>query len=147
MKKLWWVALPFLAFVVSVSGAVAGTAGEMMDSALGKDLDSIVAKQFGLTGDQSKGGIGALLALGKEKLKAVDYDKIAAAVPGADKYVAKAEKLGLLDKPVGNKSGLEAALTKVGIPKDQVGPFLDTVTQMIGNVGGDEVKKLLASFL
>ena len=147
MKKVWWVALCFIVFVASSSGAFASGASNMMDSVLGKDLDSIVAKQFGLKSDQSKGGIGAILGLAKEKLNANDYDKIAAAVPGADKYVSKAKKLGLLDKPLENKEGLEGAFTKVGIPKDKQGEFLTTVTQMIGNVGGDEVKKLMSSFL
>lgn len=145
MNKVYWVALCVLVFAASSTGAFASGAGDMMDSVLGKDLDSIVAKQFGLKGDQSKGGIGAILGLAKEKLTATDYDKIAAAVPGADKYVSKAKKLGLLDKPLKNKEGLDAALTKVGIPKDKSGDFLTTVTQMIGNAGGDEVKKLMSS--
>ena len=147
MKKLWLVALCFLVFAASSSGAAAGTAGDMMDSVLGKDLDSIVGKQFGLTSDQSKGGIGAILGLAKEKLTANDYDKIAAVVPGADKYVSKAKKLGLLDQPLKDKEGLDAALTKAGIPKDKSGDFLATVNQMIGNAGGDEVKKLMSSVL
>ncbi|HEX4824301.1 MAG TPA: DUF2780 domain-containing protein [Candidatus Polarisedimenticolaceae bacterium] len=123
----------------------ANGATDMMNSALGKDLGSVVAKQFGLTSDQSKGGIGAILGLAKEKLTSNDFDKIAAAVPGADKYVAKAKKMGLLDKPLENKDGLNAALAKAGIPKEKSGDFLTTVTQMISNVGGDEVKKLMAS--
>lgn len=147
MKKLWWVALCFVVFAASSSGALAKGAGDMVDSALGKDLDSIIAKQFGLNSDQSKGGIGAILGLGKEKLNSVDYDKIAAVVPSADKYVKKAKKMGLLDAPLKNKEGLEGALTKVGIPKDKSGDFVTTVSQMIGNVGGDDVKKLMSSFL
>ena len=147
MKKVLWVALCSLVLAASSSGAFAGEASNMMDSMLGKDLDSIVAKQFGLTSDQSKGGIGAILGLAKEKLTSNDFDKIAAAVPGADKYVSKAKKLGLLDKPLKDKEGLDAAFTKVGIPKDKSGDFLATVTQMIGNAGGEEVKKLMSSVL
>ena len=127
MKKAWWVVLCFIVFAASRSTAFASGAGDMMDSMLGKDLDSIVAKQLGLTSDQSKGGIGAMLGLAKEKLNAVDFDKIAAVVPGADKYVSKAKKMGLLDKPLKNKEGLDAALAKAGIPKDKSGEFLTTV--------------------
>jgi len=147
MKKVWWVALCLLVFVASTSGAFASSASDMVDSVLGKDLDSIVAKQFGLKSDQSKGGIGAILGLAKEKLTSADYDKIAAVVPGADKYVSKAKKMGLLDQPLKNKEGLDAALTKAGIPKDKSSDFLSTVNQMIGNAGGDEVKKLMSSVL
>jgi Protein of unknown function VcgC/VcgE (DUF2780) len=117
------------------------------DSLLGKDLDSLVGKQLGLTSDQSKGGIGAILGLAKEKLTSADFDKIAAAIPGADKYVAKAKKLGLLDKPVGNKEGLNSAFSKLGIPQDKASQMVPTVTDLMGKMGGDEVKKMLSSVL
>ena len=139
-------------FVVMVVAALTGFglnahAAAWTDQMLGKDLDSLVAKQLGLTGDQSKGGIGAMLGLAKEKLKAVDYDKIAKVVPGAESYVSKAKKLGLLDKPIESKSNLAAAFTKLGIPKDKAEQLVPTVTTMIGNVGGDEVRKLLSEVL
>ena len=111
------------------------------------DLDSMVSKQLGLTGDQSKGGIGAILGLAKEKMSSADFDKIAEAVPGASGYVKKAKKLGLLDKPLGGKEGLAAAFSKLGIPQDKATQLVPAVTDLIGKMGGDQVKTLLASAL
>ena len=117
------------------------------DSLLGKDLDSLLGKQLGLTSDQSKGGIGAILGLAKEKLSSADFDKIAAAIPGADKYVAKAKKLGLLDKPMGNKEGLNGAFSKLGISQEKAAKMVPTVTDLMGKMGGDQVKSLMSSAL
>ena len=135
----------FVLALVVVASSV--SAAPWMDSLLGKDLDSLVGKQLGLTGDQSKGGIGAILGLAKEKLNAVDFDKIAAVVPGADKYVSKAKKMGLLDKPIGNKAGLTSAFQKIGLSEEQGKQLLSTVTDMIGKAGGESVQKLMSSFL
>ena len=145
MKSMRRHGVPVL--VLALVFASSAWAAPWMDSLLGKDLDSLVGKQLGLTGDQSKGGIGAILGLAKEKLTSNDFDKIAAAVPGADKYVSKAKKLGLLDKPLGGKDGLASALQKLGIPEDKSKTFVTTVTEMIGQAGGEQVQKLMSSLL
>ena len=111
------------------------------------DIDSMLSKQLGLTGDQSKGGIGAILGLAKEKLSSNDFDKIAESVPGASGYVKKAKKMGLLDKPIGGKEGLAAAFTKLGIPQDKATQLVPMVTDLVGRIGGDQAKTLLASVL
>jgi hypothetical protein len=68
-------------------------------------------------------------------------------VPGADKYLAKARKLGLFDKAIENKDGLNAALTKLGIPKDTSAQFVTAVTDWIGRAGGDSVKELMSGLV
>lgn len=117
------------------------------DSLLGKDLDSLLGKQLGLTNDQSKGGIGAILGLAKEKLSSADYDKMVATVPGANGYVDKAKKMGLLNKPVGSKAGLDSLFSKLGIPKDKAAQMVPAVTELVGKIGGEQAKALLASVL
>ena len=127
--------------------ATSAMAAGWTDSIMGKDLDSLLAKQLNLSGDQSKGSLGAIFGLAKEKLTAADYDKVAAAIPGADNYVAKAKKLGLLDKPIENKDGLSAAFTKLGISKETAAKILPTVNELIGRFGGEQVKTLMAGIL
>jgi len=137
-----------LALAVAVVGlGSAAWAAAWTDSLMGKDLDSLLGKQLGLTSDQSKGGIGAIMGLAKEKLSSADFDKIAKVVPGADKYVEKARKLGLLDKPMGSAAGLGPAFSKLGIPQDKAAKMVPTVTDLVGKVGGDQVKSLLSSAL
>jgi hypothetical protein len=136
-----WVLLCAIALAVGTSSA------GWLDSVMGKDLDSLLSKQLGLTSDQSKGGIGAILGMAKEKLLAGDYDKLAEAIPGADGYLSKARKLGVLNSPITNTDGLNAAFEKLGVPKDKASQFVPAVTQLVGQAGGPEVQKILSGLL
>jgi hypothetical protein len=136
-----------LACALAVLGLGSSAWAGFTESLPWKDLDSLLGKQLGLTGDQSKGGIGAILGLAKEKLSSADFDKIAEAVPGAGGYVKKAKKMGLLDKPLGGKEGLAAAFTKLGIPQDKAAQLVPAVTELVGQIGGDQAKALLTSVL
>lgn len=145
MKTRRW--LMGMACVVACLSIGSSFGAGWTDSLMGKDLDSLLGKQLSLTSDQSKGGIGAILGLVKEKMSSADFDKIAAAIPGADKYVSKAKKLGLLDKPLQNKEGLDAAFSKLGIPQDKAAKMVPTVTDLVGTIGGDQVKSLMSGIL
>ena len=145
MRLNRWLLVSALAVAFLAPGAVV-RAG-LTDSLVGTGIDSLLGKQLGITSDQSKGGIGAILGLAKEKLSPADYGKIASAIPGADKYVAKAQAAGLLDKPLKDKSGLDGAFTKLGIPQDKSQKMVPTVTDLVGKVGGNEAKSLLSGAL
>jgi hypothetical protein len=143
-RNRWLVSVVSLVAALSLSSAA--SAG-LTDSLTGAGLDSLLGKQLGLTADQSKGGIGAILGMAKEKLSPDDYAKVASAIPGADKYVSKAKSLGLLDKPIKDKSGLDGAFSKLGIPQDKADKMVPTVTDLVGQVGGDQAKSLLSGAL
>jgi hypothetical protein len=107
MKANRWLVV--LVSVVALLGFGSISWAGMTDSLTSKGIDSLLGKQLGLTGDQSKGGIGAIMGLAKEKLSPADFGKIASAVPGTDKYISKAKSLGLLDKPLNNQAGRDGA--------------------------------------
>lgn len=136
-----------LACALAVLGFGSPAWAGFTDSLPWKDIDSVLGKQLGLTSDQSKGGIGAILGLAKEKLNANDFEKITDAIPGSSGYVKKAQKMGLLDKPIGGKEGLAAAFSKLGIPQDKAAQLIPAVTDLVGKIGGDQVKALLTSVL
>lgn len=145
MKPNRWLFVLFLVIAAGVGSSAWGAGWS--DSLMGKDLDSLLGKQLGLTGDQSKGGIGAIFGLAKEKMTSADFDKMTSTVPGVDKYVSKAKKLGLLDKPIGNKDGLSAAFTKLGISKENADKMIPAVTDLVGIIGGEQAKTMLQSVL
>ena len=145
MNRNRW--LMVLVSVFAILGLNTGAWAGLADSLGGMGIDSLLGKQLGITGDQSKGGIGAILGLAKEKLSPADYGKVASAIPGADKYVAKAQAAGLLDKPLKDKSGLDGAFSKLGIPKDKSDKMVPTVTDLVGKAGGSEAKSLLSGAL
>jgi hypothetical protein len=104
-----------------------------------------LASKFGLSNDQVMGGLGSMLTLAKEKLAAGDFDKIAAAIPGAKKYLDKAKSLGAVAGPLANMAGLTGALGKLGIKPETAAQFIPAARDMMGTVGGADVSKLLSS--
>jgi len=102
---------------------------------------------LGVTDNQAQGGLGSILTLAQEHLAKGDFDKIAQVVPGAQKYLDAAKKLGAVTGPVKNSAGLNSAYSKLGIAPETAAKFTPTVLDAVGKVGGDSVKNLLAGAL
>jgi hypothetical protein len=110
------------------------------------DITTLLTKQLGVTDAQAGGGVGAMLKLAQEKLSAGEFDQIAKAIPGADKYLANAKQL-LGGANIGNKAGLQGAFSKLGMSPSMVDQFIPLVTQFVGQTGGEQAKSLLAGAL
>lgn len=126
--------LPLAARAIDL-GAVAG--------GLKEPLLGMLSSQLGVTDNQAKGGVGAMLTLAKEKLPAGDFGKIANLVPGASKYMELAKTLGAVAGPLKNMAGLNGALGKLGMQPETAGKFVPTVTNYLGKAGGSYVQGLL----
>jgi hypothetical protein len=119
-----------------------------MESMMGESpqLTSLLTKQLGVTDTQATGGVGSMLQLAQEKLSAGDFDKIAQAVPGSQKYLDSAKQL-LGGSKVGSSAGLTSAFSKLGMSPDMVDKFKPIVTEFVGKTGGEQTKNLLAGAL
>ena len=111
------------------------------------DAYEMVGKALGLSGDQVQGGLGSVLKLAQEKLQKGDFDKLAAAIPGASGYLEKAKSLGAFTGNLNNLAGLNGALGKLGISPDTASKFLSELPGVVSKTGGDDVGKLLSSVL
>jgi hypothetical protein len=111
------------------------------------DPFQLLSKSLGMTKDQAQGGLGSMLTLAEEKLEKGDFDKVAAAIPGASKYVAKAKSLGAVTGPLKNLAGLNGALGKLGINEQTASKFLSAVPDVVSKTGGADVGKLLSGVL
>jgi hypothetical protein len=111
------------------------------------DVYDMAAKALGMTKDQMQGGLGSVLTLAQEKLQKGDFDKVAAAIPGASGYVDKAKSLGAVNGPLKNVAGLNGALGKLGIKPDTASKFLSELPGLASKTGGEDVGKLLGSVL
>lgn len=116
-------------------------------SALKDPLTSMLTSTLGVTADQAKGGVGSILTLAQEKLIKGDFDKVAAAIPGASTYVEQAKALGAVTGPIRNLDGLKASLGKLGMQPETVSKFIPAVTNFVGKAGGPEVGNLLEGVL
>ena len=122
---------------------------ESMKSVAGSsapDLTSLLTKQLGVSESQASGGVGSMLQLAKEKLTAGEFDSVAKAIPGSQKYLDSAKQL-LGGSKVGDASGLQSAFSKLGMSPDMVNKFKPIVTNYAGELGGPQVKSLLESAL
>ena len=114
---------------------------------LSNPLMTTLMSALGVTQDQAEGGVGSMLTLAHEKLAAGDFDKIAAVIPGASKYLEKAKALGAVTGPLVNAAGLGGAFSKLGISPATAAKFVPKVTQYVGKVGGKDVGALLSNAL
>jgi len=106
-----------------------------------------LSSTLGLSKNQLQGGLGSMLTLAQEKLEKGDFDKVAAAIPGASKYLDKAKALGAVSGPLKNLAGLKGALGKLGINEETAAKFLSSVPEIVSKTGGSDVGKLLSSVL
>ena len=144
MNRRWIVGA--LAALPAVAGA------QSLDSLKGllSSSDPIVGAlkgALGVTDKQAEGGLGSILTLAQEKLAKGDFDKIAQVVPGTQKYLDAAKKLGAVTGPLTNSAGLNSAFAKLGIPPEKAAQFTPTVLDAVGKVGGDSARSMLASVL
>src|SRR5688572_4169465 len=84
-------------------------------SAVKDPLMGMLTQQLGVTENQAKGGVGSILTLAQEKLAKGDFDKVAAVIPGASKYVEAAKQFGAVTGPLKDLAGLEGSLGKLGM--------------------------------
>jgi hypothetical protein len=132
------------AVLVSIALAAIGRSSPA-DAAL--DPFKALSSTLGLSKNQAEGGLGSILTLAQEKLEKGDFDKVANAIPGASKYLAKAKSLGAVAGPLKNLEGLKGALGKLGINEETASKFLSSVPEIVSKTGGSDVGKLLGSVL
>jgi hypothetical protein len=140
MKRMYALCLLVLPFLVSCESMKSMTGG-------GDALVSSLTSTLGLTEEQAQGGVGSILALAQEKLVKGDFDKIAAVIPGSQKYLDMAKSLGAVTGPLTNLAGLNGALGKLGIPPDKAAKLVPAVTDFVNKAGGPEVGQLLSGAL
>jgi hypothetical protein len=128
---------------------VVGQAQSLGDlaGALKDPLISMLTSKLGVTDNQAKGGMGSLLTLAKEKMTGGNFGKLTALMPQASKYMETAKQLGAIAGPLKNMAGLNGAFSKLGMKSDTANKFVPTVTDYVGQVGGDSVKNMLLGAL
>jgi Protein of unknown function VcgC/VcgE (DUF2780) len=106
-----------------------------------------LTSSLGVTENQAMGGTGSILTLAQEKLAKGEFDQVASVIPGSKKYLDMAKSLGAVTAPLGNRSGLNSALTRLGISPTTSAKFVPAVTDFVGKAGGPDVANLLSSAL
>jgi len=110
-------------------------------------LIGMLTNKLGITDNQAQGGMGSLLTLAKERMKPNDFGKVTTLIPTATKYMDTAKQLGAVVGPLKNATGLNRAFSKLGMQADTAKQFVPTVTNYVGQIGGEPLKKMLTGVL
>ena len=121
---------------------VAETAATAAPSATGS-LTDMLGSKLGLSPDQAKGGVGAILAYAEGALPATDFQKISTAIPNAGDNIQAAKDAGAVTDPITDVAGLNAAFSKLGISPETASQLIPAVTDYVGRVAGPETANLL----
>lgn len=138
MQRRAWISVALVSFALAAFSSSTNAALDPF-KALGSTL--------GLSKNQAEGGLGSILTLAQEKLAKGDFDKVANAIPGASKYLAKAKSLGAVTGPLKNLAGLNSALGKLGIDEKTASKLLSAVPEVVSKTGGSDVGKMLEGVL
>lgn len=116
------------------------------------DLIRKLTKDLGVTRDQARGGLVALLRAGQQNLSRADFEQFVADVPGADKLLKNAPAqstltslAGGLGSLLGGRSGagrwagLAAAFTEIGVDLDTAKKFGPIVIEYVRQHGGENL--------
>ena len=106
-------------------------------------LTDMLGSKLGLSPDQAKAGVGAILAYAEGALPSSDFQKVSAAIPGAGDNIQAAKDAGGVTGPITDVTGLNAALGKLGISPEVASQLVPAVTDYVGKVAGPETANLL----
>ena len=140
-----WLLLLLLA--LPHSGAYGASLLDRARDGLSGSAAELLAGQLGISRDQAEAGIGGVLGYARERLGAADFSSLAAAIPGSDGYLGAASEAGIDAGSLGGLGDLRSALAGLGIAPETVEQFLPVLTDLVGKVGGEQARSLLATAL
>ena len=122
-------------------------------------LVDLLSSQLGVTKGQAEGGAGSIFQLAKQNLSVEDFSSIAKAVPGIDKMIGAAPKVGgsssslggissmMGSNKLGGMAGLASSFEKLGLSGDMVDKFMPIILDYVKNKGGEHAMSLLKGAL
>ena len=109
-------------------------------------------KELGITKEQARGGLVALLRTAQKNMARADFDELVLDIPGADKLLKDAPPPSTLSslagglgsllggkKSPGRWAGLAASFTELGIPLDTAKKFGPIVIDYVAHHGGEDL--------
>jgi hypothetical protein len=131
--------LIILASMLSANFAMAASPGQSIIPAL--------QEQLGLSEQQVRSALGALLVFVREELPKPEFDELARTIPNAERVMQDAKLRGIVTGPLDDLSEFEAALSSVGIGQPLASQFAPAVVQALANAGHVRERDILAGAL
>jgi Protein of unknown function VcgC/VcgE (DUF2780) len=110
-------------------------------------LTSMVAQQHGIGPSQGKVAVGSILNHAKEKMPAADFSTLSNSFPALGTYLKEATDVKAVTDPIVDQAGLESAFAKVGLGPKMVPRITKTMSDFVGNSGGEAARNFFASLM
>jgi hypothetical protein len=113
----------------------------------GQSILPMLEERFGLSEQQVRDALGALLVFTRERLPKTEFDELARTVPNADLAMQEVKQRGIVTKPIDDLSEYERALGNSGIPAAYAAEFAPAVLEALHATGHDRERDILARAL
>lgn len=92
-------------------------------------------ERFGLSEQQVRGALGALLVFSRERLAKPAFDDLAERIPNAERIMQAVKQSGIVTKPIDNVGEYESILVRLGIAPSVAAQFAPAVVDLLGAAG------------
>jgi hypothetical protein len=110
----------------------------------GRTIIPILQERLGLSEQQVRGALGALLVFVREELPKPEFNDLAKVVPNADQIMQEVKLSGIVTRPLDDMDDYEATLLNLGIGQPLASQFAPAVLQALGETGHDRERAILA---
>ncbi len=136
-----WAVL--LACLVVISGSADGTFAAQP----GQSILPVLEERFGLSEQQVRDALGALLVFTEERLPQPEFNELAETIPNAALIMQEVKLRGIVSKPLDDLDDYEAALGNAGIPPAHAAQFAPAVLEALYATGHERERDILARAL
>jgi hypothetical protein len=112
-----------------------------------RSIVPMLAEQLGLSEQQVRGALGALLVFVREELPKPEFDELAKTIPNADRIMQDVKQSGIVTRPLDDVSEFEESLSMLGIGQPLASQFAPAVLHALGAAGHDRERDILARAL
>ena len=113
----------------------------------GQSILPLLEERFGLSEQQVRDALGALLVFTRERLPKTQFDELARTIPNADLAMQEVKLRGIVTKPIDDLSEYESALGNSGISPASAAAFAPAVLEALHATGHDRERDILARVL
>lgn len=113
----------------------------------GQGVTPYLQEHFGLSEQQVRGALGALLVFARSRLPQPDFNDLAERIPNAQSIMDEVKLRGIVTGPLDDIGDYEASLSSLGMGQPLASQFAPAVLEYLGAAGYDRERDILARVL
>jgi hypothetical protein len=139
----------FIGRLAMLAGLISlGIAHEPANAASpGQSIIPALQEQLGLSEQQVRGALGALLVFVREDLPKPEFDELARTIPNAERIMQEAKSRGIVTRPLDDIADFESSLSSIGIGQPLASQFAPAVVQSLADAGHTRERDILVHAL